>query len=292
MSYNNDGAACGGFSFPMPFPVPYFGGNGGGNGFGDGMNGMFGMLMMLLFFSLFGFNGNGMRGGMPMPFGGGGGNVAAETAAFVGAQNTSDKISGIATGIDAIAGIATANGVKLETVKDQNAAAFANLNTHLCESFHSVAQQFNAQTMQNMNMHNALTALLNDMRAEQARCCCENGQKLAALENSMITTVSNAKSEILARLDAAEKAALQDKLNAANERIATLKAERDNSQQTQQILAALQAYGCAPKSNPCQPCGCAPVYNRSNCEDPVCTLVNSLVSRWANSQEIPAAQAA
>lgn len=307
MSYNDNGSPFGGFGFPMPIPMPFFGGSGGGNncGFGDGISGMFGMMMLFLFFSLFGFGGlNGGRGGMPfplggmMPFGGAAGNTAAEAAAYVGAQNTADKVSAIATGVDAIAGIATANGVKLETVKDQNAAAFSNLNTSLCQSF-------NAQTMQGMNMHNATTALLNDMRAEAAKCWCENKQLLQSsfcdLRHQLqvdkcdtLQAISASTAAITARLDAAEKAALQDKLNAANERIATLKAERDNSQQTQQLLAAIQAYGCAPRCAPapCQPCGCAPAYTRSNCEDPVCTLVNSLVTRWANAQEIPATPAA
>lgn len=306
MSYNNDGGCCGGSGFSMPFVFPFPGTN--GNGWGNS-NDMFGMLMMLLFFSLFGFGGNGYgnRGGMPMPFmgccGGAGGNIAAEAAAYVGAQTTADKVSSIATGVDAIAGIATANGVKLETVKDQNAAGFANLNTHLCEGFHSVSQQFNAQTMQGMNMHNATTALLNDMRAEQAKCCCENKSMMQAIasqqqyqaatdKSEILRAIADSESRIAARMDAAEKAALQEKLAKANAIIATQKAEADNAKQTAQLMAAIQSQcgqqrACAP-APACGPC--AP-YNRG-CEDPVCTLVNSLVTRWANAQEIPAVTAA
>lgn len=300
MSYN-DGGCCNGSGWSMPFVFP-FPGTQNGSGWGNG-NDMFGMLMMLLFFSLFGFGGNGYgnRGGMPMPFmgccGGAGGNIAAEAAAYVGAQTTADKVSSIATGIDAVAGIATANGVKLETVKDQNAAAFANLNTHLCEAFNNIAQQFNSQTMQGMNMHNATTALLNDMRAEQAKCCCENKSLMQAIASQqqyqaatdkceILRAIADSEARITARMDAAEKAALQEKLAKANAIIATQKAEADNQKQTAQILAALQSRGCAPAS--CSPC--AP-YGRG-CEDPVCTLVNSLVTRWANAQEIPAVPAA
>lgn len=306
MSYNDGGCCNGGFSMPFVFPFPGTNGNGWGNG-----NDMFGMLMMLLFFSLFGFGGNGVggRGGMPFPFmgcgagAGCGGNTAAEAAAYVGAQNTADKVSSIATGIDAIAGIATANGVKLETVKDQNAAAFANLNTHLCEAFNNVAQQFNAQTMQGMNMHNNTTALLNDMRAEAAKCCCESKTLMQALASQqqyqaatdkceILRAVADSEARIVARMDAAEKAALQEKLAKANAIIATQKAEADNAKQTAQLMAAIQAQygqqrGCSP-APVCSPC--AP-YNRG-CEDPVCTLVNSLVTRWANAQEIPAVPAA
>lgn len=283
MSYNNDGGCSGGWNMPFVMPFPGTQGNGWGNG-----NDMFGMLMMLLFFSLFGFGGNGygVRGGMPLPIGGMmpccggnvGGNIAAEAAAYVGAQNTADKVSGIATGIDAIAGIATANGVKIETVKDQNNAGFANLNTHLCEGFHSISQQFNAQTMQGMNMHNATTALLNDMRAEQAKCCCESKTLAQAIASQQQYQAATDKSELLraiegvvqaqkdseariiARMDAAEKAALQEKLAKANAIIATQKAEADNQKQTAQLAALIQQQrGCTP---------CGPYSTYSPCGNP------------------------
>lgn len=242
-----------------------------------------------------------------MPFmgccGGAGGNIAAEAAAYVGAQTTADKVSSIATGVDAVAGIATANGVKIETVKDQNAAGFAGLNTHLCEGFNNVAQQFNAQTMQGMNMHNATTALLNDMRAEQAKCCCENKSMMQAIASQqqyqaatdkceILRAIADSEARIAARMDAAEKAALQEKLAKANAIIATQKAESDNAKQTAQLMAAIQAQCGQPRAcAPVPACGpCAP-YGRG-CEDPVCTLVNSLVTRWANAQEIPAVPAA
>ncbi len=307
MSYN-DGGCCGGsgFSMPFAFTMPW-GNNGNGSGWGNS-NDMFGMLMMLLFFSLFGFGGNGYgnRGGMPMPFmgccGGAGGNIAAEAAAYVGAQTTADKVSSIATGVDAVAGIATANGVKIETVKDQNAAGFAGLNTHLCEGFNNVAQQFNAQTMQGMNMHNATTALLNDMRAEQAKCCCENKSMMQAIASQqqyqaatdkceILRAIADSEARIAARMDAAEKAALQEKLAKANAIIATQKAEADNAKKTSQLMAAIQAQcGQQRACTPAPYSTCAP-YGRG-CEDPVCTLVNSLVTRWANAQEIPAVPAA
>lgn len=290
MSYNNDGGCCGGGGFSMPFAFTMPWGNGNDGGFG-GANGMFGWLMSILFFSLFGFGGwgggfggRGMPGmfpGMGMMPGAMGGNVAAETAALVGAQNTADKVSSISTGVDAVAGIATANGVKIETVKDQNAAGFAGLNTHLCEGFNNVAQQFNAQTMQGMNMHSATTALLNDMRAEQAKCCCESKTLAQAIASQQQYQAATDKCEILraiegavqsqkdsearivARMDAAEKAALQEKLAKANAIIATQKAEADNQKQTAQLAALIQQQqprGCAPCApyggyGACNPCG-------------------------------------
>lgn len=281
MSYN-DGGCCSGSGWNMPFVFPFPGTN--GNGWGNG-NDMFGMLMMLLFFSLFGFGGyGGARGGMPMPFGGmmpcanSGGNIAAEAAAYVGAQNTADRVSSIATGVDAVAGIATANGVKIETVKDQNAAGFAALNTHLCEGFHSVAQQFNAQTMQGMNMHNATTALLNDMRAEAAKCCCESKTLAQAIASQQQYQYETGKSELLraiealgcrfdSRIDGLERAALQDKLAAANERATKLEAKLDNQNQTAQLAALIQAQ-CG------QPRGCVPTPCGNPCLDGIQRAVN------------------
>lgn len=276
MSYN-DGGCCGGSGFSMPFAFTMPWGNGNDGGFG-GANGMFGWLMSILFFSLFGFGGwgggfggRGMPGMFPgmgaMPGVQCGGNVAAEAAALVGAQNTADKVSSISTGVDAVAGIATANGVKIETVKDQNAAGFAGLNTHLCEGFNNVAQQFNSQMMQGMNMHNSTTALLNDMRAEAAKCCCENKSLLQAIASQqqyqaatdkceILRAVADSEARIVARMDAAEKAALQEKLAKANAIIATQKAEADNQRQTAQLAALIQQQprGCAP----CVPYGCNP----------------------------------
>ena len=292
MSYN-EGGCCGGSGWNMPFVFPFPGTS--GDGWGNN-GGMFGWLMALLFFSFFGFGGygNGMRGGFPgvMPGAGAlGGNIAAEAAAYVGQQNTADRVASIATGVDAVAGIATANGVKIETVKDQNAAGFAGINTHLCEGFNNVAQQFNSQTMQGMNMHNATTALLNDMRAEQAKCCCESKtlahaiasqqqyqaatdkcEILRAIEGA-VQAQKDSEARIIARMDAAEKAALQEKLATANSIIAAQKAEADNAKQTAQLAALLQQQnggGC------CTPNNCCGVQN------PCTILTNALYTDWVN----------
>lgn len=295
MSYN-DGGCCGGSGFSMPFAFTMPWGNGNSNGWGNS-NDMFGWLMSILFISLFGFGGfgGGFGGRMPGMFpgvmpGAAGGNIAAEAAAYVGAQNTADKVSSISTGVDAVAGIATANGVKIETVKDAVTNGFYANQRDLCELGSNIA-------MTAMNNQNATTALLNDMRFANAQCCCDTKQLIQSsfcdLRHQMqvdkcetLQAVAASEARITARMDAAEKAALQEKLAKANAIIATQKAEADNQKQTSQILAALQPRGCAPAPySPCAPYG-------RGCEDPVCTLVNSLVTRWANAQEIPAVPAA
>ena len=249
---NNNGSCCGGWGFP----------------FGGFMNGFGGLgFDALLLFLFFGLMGGGMWGGMGgwgmggMGWGGGAGMLGAtslaatETAALINQQNTADRVAAANAKADAIAGIVTANGTKIETVKDAVTNGFFANQTNICELGNNIAQQFNAQTMQGMNMHNATTALLNDMRAEQAKCCCESKYQAAADKCEILGAISASESRILAQLNADKFDRMQDKLNAANERNAELKSRIDNQNQTNTILAAIQAgqRGYAPCS-PCTPC--------------------------------------
>jgi len=272
MGYNNDGCCGGGMGFP-------FMGNGLMGGFG------YEWIIMLLFFGMFGWGGGGFG------FGGFGGRgfeqattTAAETAALVGQQQVADRVASINTGVAAVNGIATANGVQIETVKDQNAAGFARVDSNLCQLGNNIAQQFNAQTMNNMQNHNNITGQLTDMRFAQQQCCCDTKQLIQSsfcdLRHQMAMDkcdtdgkIAASTATIIAQLNNDRYERMQEKLNAANEKVATLKAERDNSQQTQTLLAAIQApkapawpvaaawptpcggpaypYGCAPQCNPC-----------------------------------------
>lgn len=249
---NNNGGCCGGWGFP----------------FGGFMNGFGGMgFDALLLFLFFGLMGGGMWGGMGGwgGFGGGAGMLGAtslaatETAALINQQNTADRVAAANAKADAIAGIVTANGTKIETVKDAVTNGFFANQTNICELGNNIAQQFNAQTMQGMNMHNATTALLNDMRAEQAKCCCESKYQAAADKCEILGAISASESRILAQLNADKFDRMQDKLNAANERNAELKSRIDNQNQTNTILAAIQAgqrgYApCSPCTPFCNPC--------------------------------------
>lgn len=225
----------------------------GGWGFGNMMGGFgFDALILLLFFGLMG---GGMWGGFGgMGYGGGAGMLGAttmaatETAALINQQNTADRVAAANAKADAIAGIVTANGQKLETVKDAVTNGFFANQTNLC-------QAFNNQAMQAVNNHNNLTGQLTDLRFQNQQCCCEAKHQAAADKCELLGAISASEQRILAQLNADKFDRMQEKLAAANERIATLKAERDNSQQTQQLLAAIQANGCAPKSQPCGPCG-------------------------------------
>lgn len=277
MGYDNNGC-CGG------------GGFGGFPFMGNGMMGFgYEWIIMLLFFGMFGWGGGGFG------FGGFGGRgleqattTAAETAALVGQQQVADRVASINTGVAAVNGIATANGVKIETVKDAVTNGFYANQRDLCQLGNNIAQQFSSQTMNNMQNHNNLTGQLTDMRFAQQQCCCDTKQLIQSsfcdLRHQMAMDkcdtdgkIAASTATIIAQLNNDRYERMQEKLNAANEKVASLKAERDNSQQTQTLLAAIQApkapawpvaaawptpcggptypYGFVPQPGCCNPCG-------------------------------------
>lgn len=241
---NNNGGCCNsGWGFP-------FGGFGMG-GFG------FDALILLLFFGLMGGGMWGGFGGFGGGFGGYGGfqqatTTAAETAALVGQQQVADRVAGIATGVDAVAGLVSAQGTKLETVKDAVVNGFYANQTNLCQLGNNIA-------MQAVNNQNATTALLNDMRFANAQCCCETKQLIQSsfcdLRHQMqadkcetLGAIAASKAEILGAMTAQRMAELEAKN-------AKLENEISQSKQNATLIAAYQASqrGCAP----CNPC-CTP----------------------------------
>jgi hypothetical protein len=251
MSYVNDGGCCNGGGWGFPFM-----GNMGGFGMGMGYE----WLLFILFFGMFGWGGNGLG------FGGRGleqaTTTAAETASLVGQQQTADRVAGIATGVDAIAGITTANGVKIETVKDAVTNGFYANQRDLCELGNNIAQQFSAQTMNNMQNHNNLTSQLTEMRFANQQCCCDTKQLIQSsfcdLRHQMqvdkcdtMQAIAASKAEILGAWQAARMAELEAKN-------LELKGQISQSNQTAQLAALIQQQrGCAPCGpySPCSPCG-------------------------------------
>ena len=228
MTYNtNDGSCCGGWGF---------------GGFGADA------LILLLFFGLFG---GGMWGGMGGwgGFGGGAGMLgttslaATETASLISQQNTADRVSAIAADTRQILGQTGGIIEAVNTVGNRAQDGFARVDSSLCQLGNNIA-------MQAVNNHNNITSQLTEMRFGIQQSFCDlKGETMQAMNTNTAA--------IMARIDCLEKNAMQDKLAAANEKIATLKAERDNSQQTQTLLAAISAQrGCSPCSPCCQPSPC------------------------------------
>ena len=264
MSYNENGSCCGGWGGP-------FGGLMGGFGFDA--------LILLLFFGLMG---GGMWGGMGGwgGFGGGAGMLgttslaATETAALINQQNTADRVAAANAKADAIAGIVTANGTKIETVKDAVTNGFFANQTNLCELGNNIAQQFSAAAMNGMQNHNNLTSQLTEMRFANQQCCCDTKQliqssfcdlrhQMAADKCETLGAIAASKAEILGVMNAQRMAELEAKN-------IELKGQISQANQTAAIVAAVQANGCKPAT----PCAPAPYGFCNPCVDGIQRAVN------------------
>ena len=277
MGYNNDGCCGGGMGFPFM--------NGAGfGGFG------YEWIIMLLFFGMFGWGGGGF--GWGGGFGGRGleqaTTTAAETSALISQQNTADRVAAIGADVRQVLGQTGGIIEAVNTVGNRSQDGFAGVRQDMCQQAYNTAQQFNGVTLQGINNYNGLTSQITDMRFAQQQCCCDTKQliqssfcdlrhELAMSKCDTDGKIAAGTAAIMARIDGLERNAMQDKLDAANEKIATLKAERDNSQQTQTLLAAIQTpkapawpvaaawptpcaapaypYGFGPQTGCCNPCG-------------------------------------
>lgn len=95
-------------------------------GFGGGGSCAFDMIILLFFFA-FMQNGNGLFGGNN------GAATANATADMITQRSTAEKVSSIGTGVDAVAGLVTAQGAKLETVNDAVVQGFFAEQTQMCQ---------------------------------------------------------------------------------------------------------------------------------------------------------------
>lgn len=235
------------------------GGNCNNRGFAGGIMDIIGLVIVAGLFGGFG-NGYGAFGGMGRGAAGGygcGSDIPAATAALVGQQNVADKVSGIATGVDAVAGIVTANGVKLETVKDAVVNGFYANQTNLCQSFNAVASQASGY-------HNDLTRQLTDIRFENAKCCCENRNDMNSKFCELGYRMQADKADVLRAVayeGEATRTMIKDiQTQQLQERLAKAEAQLSQNAQTASIVGAIQA-NCAPKCGsaygygPCAPCG-------------------------------------
>lgn len=219
----------------------FMGGN--GNGFGNTLGDIIGLAIVA---GIFGWGNNGTggffggnRGAVP---GFAGADIPSTTAALVGQQQVADRVASINTGVDAIAGITTANGVKLETVKDAVVNGFYANQTNLCQSFNSISQQ------------------LNDMRFAQQQCCCDTKGLIESKFCNLTHQIASDKAETLAAVRAegeATRALMREMETAAlREKLAKAEAELSQNKQTSNIVAAIQAQYGAPRHY--GNCGCQP----------------------------------
>lgn len=238
---------------------------GGGCGFG-GFGGSLGDIIGLAIIAgIFGWGNNGWGGGFGgrgmMPGMVGGGDIPAITASLVGQQQVADRVASINTGVDAIAGIATANGVKLETVKDAVVNGFYANQTNLCQSFN--------------NMSNQLT----DMRFAAQQCCCDTKGLIESKFCNLTHQIERDKCDTLAAVRAegeATRALMRDiQTQALQEKLAKAEAQLRDNAQTAAIVAAMQAQCGAPNYGRGGNCGCNP------CGNLFCSVQNAFADEIA-----------
>lgn len=192
-------------------------------------------IVILLIFGWGGF-GNGFGGGF-------GGRGSAQGLADLG--NLVNNDAGRELLMSAIQGNGTAISQLASTVHcDVNAlqGAIANVSQSLCQLGNQMGQ----------NTNQVLTAIMqgnNSLASQLAQCCCDQRLAICQQTNTLVNTANtNAlairdaatanTNAILAKLDAAEMRAMQDKLDALRERNSSLVAQLSNEHQT----AAIQAY--------------------------------------------------
>lgn len=219
----------------------------GGNGFGNTIGEIIGLAIVA---GIFGLGGNGFGGFGPrgmMPGMAGGGDIPSVTASLVGQQQVADRVASINTGVDAIAGLVSAQGTKLETVKDAVVNGFYANQTNLCQSFNNVSQQ------------------LNDMRFAQQQCCCETKGLIESKFCNLTHQIQSDKCETLAAIRAegeATRSLLREMETAQlREKLAKAEAQISQDNQTAKIAALMQAQYGRPYANSncgCDPCCCQP----------------------------------
>jgi len=210
----------------MTMPVtPYYGGGYGGGdmGFG-GMNGWWGLIILL---ALMGY-GNGFGG-----FGGYGGNGGGFVNADI--QRGFDQQS-VMTGIN---GLQNAVNTGFGNVQTALCSGFAGVNQGVSNGFAQAEIAANSRQMADMNQTFALQSALQN-------CCCENRAATADLKYTVATeacadrnAVSNALRDVLTANAAGTQRIIDqlcaDKMDAKNEKIAELQ-----NQLTMAQLAASQ----------------------------------------------------
>lgn len=221
--FNSDGN--GGSSYPaMP---GMFGG-----GLGYGQDGLWGLIYLAVFASIFGWNGNGFGGG----FGGRSGAIPTELSGDAGRELLMQAIQGNRTAIDGIASSLNCSGQQVQ-------AALSNIQNTLGLSGQQIinaVQSGNSGIVNQLSSCccNILQSIERTAAAQQLQSCQNVGAITGSIRDLKDSDDANTRS-ILAKLDAAETRVLQDKLDAERQKSATLAAQLNNEHQTQTIMGSV-----------------------------------------------------
>lgn len=226
----SDGGNSGNGTYPacMPFMPSGFGGSFGGYG----QDGLWGLIYLAVFASIFGWNGNGMAG-----FGGRGGSLPAELSGNAGRELLMQAIQGNREAVGQIASSLNCSTQQIQT-------ALCNIEGQL--------------GLNGQQIINAIQSGDSGIASQISSCCCNilqsiertsAAQQLQSCQNvnTMINAINGSARDlkdsndansraILAKLDAAETRVLQDKLDAERQKSASLAAQLNNEHQTQAIM--------------------------------------------------------
>ena len=220
--FNSDGNNGSGYPAVMPFMPGGFGG-----GFGYGQDGLWGLIYLAVFASIFGWNGNGMG------FGGRGGGIPAQLSGDAGRELLMQAIQGNRSATDQIASA-------LNCSSQQVLTALGNIQNSLGLSGQQIinaVQSGNSGVVNQLSTCccNILQSIERTSAAQQLQSCQNVGTITGSIRDLKDSDDANSRA-ILAKLDAAETRVLQDKLDAERQKSATLAAQLNNEHQTQNIL--------------------------------------------------------
>ena len=208
----------------------------GGNGGFGGQNGIWGVIYLAIVASIFGWNNGGFGG-----FGGRGGNgLPAELAGNAGRELLMQAIQGNASAINQIASTLNCSSQQIESALCNIQNSVGLTGTQIINAIQSGDN--NIVTQLSSCCCNILQAIERQGAATQLQSC----QNVNALTNTMnnntlslrdgATANTNA---ILAKLDAMQNQALQDKIAALTAQNSTLQAEISQRNQNATILNAV-----------------------------------------------------
>lgn len=203
-----------------------------GGGLGYGQDGLWGLIYLAVFASIFGWNGNGFGGG----FGGRSGAISAELSGDAGRELLMQAIQGNRTAIDGIASSLNCSGQQVQ-------AALSNIQNTLGLSGQQIinaVQSGNSGIVNQLSSCccNILQSIERTAAAQQLQSCQNVGAITGSIRDLKDSDDANTRS-ILAKLDAAETRVLQDKLDAERQKSATLAAQLNNEHQTQTIMGSV-----------------------------------------------------
>lgn len=221
------------------FTIPIGGLGNGGFGFGNGMNGIVDLFGLAIIASIFGWGNGGFGGGF------GGGNAGA---GFISNQLNND--SGRELIMNAITNQGEASRTAIQTLSTMLGQDFNLVNGAVQNVQNTLNQIANAQGMSTLQVINSIQAGNSALAAQLAQCCCENrltatqqgyeAQIRTLEQTNTLTSGANANTQsILAKLDAMQTQALQDKLDAARAENTRLSGEISQAQQNQVIAGMI-----------------------------------------------------